>query len=85
LGDQRELQPDGVEVEVAEGQVVQAGLLSRADAVLGARARPVQAFELDRIAVQVGQRGQEAVPVVVAEAQLRAGVWALGGCPTNCV
>jgi hypothetical protein len=37
----------------------------------------VQALELDRVAVEVGQGGQEAVAVVVGEAQRRAGVWAL--------
>ena len=77
LGDQRELQPDGVVVEVAEREVLQAGLLGGADAVLGAGAGAVQALELDRVAGQVGQGGQEAVAVVVCEGQLGAGVRAL--------
>jgi hypothetical protein len=48
LGDQRELEPDGVVVKVAEGQVLRPGLLAVADAVArrwrerdaGIRARP---------------------------------------------
>jgi hypothetical protein len=59
LGDQRELQPDGVVIEVAERQVVQAGLLAVADAVFGVGAGAVQSLELDRFAVEVGEGGQE--------------------------
>jgi hypothetical protein len=54
--------------------VVQAGLLGGAHSVFGVGAGAVQALELDRVAGEVGQGGQEAVSVVVAEAQLRAGV-----------
>src|SRR3954454_5776091 len=56
------------------GRVGQAGLLGGADAVLGAGAGAVAALEFDRVAVEVGQREQEAMPVVVCEAQLGAGV-----------
>src|SRR3954453_4432046 len=38
LGDQRQLEPDGVVIEVAEGEVLKPGLLGGADAVLGAGA-----------------------------------------------
>jgi hypothetical protein len=74
LGDQGELEPDGVVVEVAEREVLQAGLLGGANAVFGGGAGAVRALELDRVAFEVGQRGQEAVAVVVGEAQLGAGV-----------
>ena len=48
LGDQRELEPDGVEGELAEREVVESGLLGGSDAVLGVRAASVQALEFDR-------------------------------------
>ena len=38
--------------------------------------RAVQALKLDRVAREIGQGGQEAVAVMVSEAQLGAGVWA---------
>ena len=50
LGDQRELQPDGVVGELAEREVLQPGLLGGADAVLGAGAGAVQALQFDRVA-----------------------------------
>jgi hypothetical protein len=74
LGDQRDLKPHGVVVKVAKREVGQAGLLGGADAVLGAGAGAVQALKFDGVAVEVGQRDQEAMPVVVCEAQLGAGV-----------
>ena len=77
LRDQRELKPDGVVVKVAERQILQAGLLAVANAVLGAGASAVQALEPGRVAGKIGQRGQEAVAVMVGEGQLRAGVRAL--------
>ena len=77
LGCQGDLQPHLVVVEVAEGEVLQAGLLGGTDPILGARPRSVQALKLDRVAIEVGQRGQEAMAVVVGERQLRAGVRAL--------
>src|SRR4051794_33652319 len=46
LGDERQLEPDGVVIEVAEGEVLKPGLLGGADAVLGAGAGAVQALEL---------------------------------------
>ena len=66
-----------VERELAEWEVLQAGLLGGADAVLGVGAAAVEALELDRVAGEVGERGLEAVPVDVGERQLRAGVRAL--------
>ena len=84
LGDQGEFEPDGVAVEFVEGQVLQPGLLGRADAVFGVGAGAVQAFQFDRVAGQVGQGGEEAVPVVITKGQLGAGVGAWV-CPTKCV
>jgi hypothetical protein len=52
LGDQRDLQRDGVVLEAVEREVGQAGLLGDADAVLGAGAGEVQALKLDRVAVE---------------------------------
>jgi hypothetical protein len=69
-----ESQPDGVVVKVAEWKDLQPGLLGGADAVFGVGMGAVQPFELDRVAVEVGQACQEAVAVVVCEAQLRAGM-----------
>jgi len=60
LGDERELEPDGVVVEVSEREVVQADLLGGADTVLGAGVGAVQASELGRVGFEVGQGGQEA-------------------------
>jgi hypothetical protein len=74
LGDQRDLDPDGVVIEAAEGEVLKPGLLGGADAVLGVGAGAVQPLTLDGVATEIGQRDKEAVPVVVAEAQLGAGV-----------
>ncbi len=76
-GDERELEPDGVVVEVAERQILQPGLLGGTDAILGVGAGAMQALELDRVTGQIGQGGQEAVTVVIGEAQLRAGMRAL--------
>ncbi|MEN3281400.1 MAG: hypothetical protein V7607_2540 [Solirubrobacteraceae bacterium] len=74
LGDPRELEPDGVVIEVADGEIVQAG---RADTAFGIGAAAVLGLDLDGVTGQIGQRGQEAAPVVVAEAQLGAGMRAL--------
>src|SRR3954465_12086467 len=57
LGDQGQLEPDLVVVEVAERQVLKPGLLSGADAVFGVGAGAVQALDLDGVAVRVGQGG----------------------------
>ena len=69
LGDQRELQPDGVEVELAEKEVVKPGLLGGPDAILGVSAAAVQALELDRVAGKVGAGGLEAVPIRIGEGE----------------
>src|SRR5207248_2615304 len=50
LGDHRQLKPDGVQRELPEREVLNPGLLGRADAVLGVRPATVQALDLDRIA-----------------------------------
>ena len=62
LGDQRDLEPHGVVVKVAKWEVGRAGLLGGADAVLGAGAGAVPALKFDGVAVEVGQRDQEACP-----------------------
>jgi hypothetical protein len=73
-----EREPDAVVLEVAERQVAQAGVLVVADVVLDAGAGAVVALEDGDVAAgMVGQDRLEAVPVVVAERQLRAGMRAL--------
>ena len=72
-----DLQPDLVVSEVAEREVAQAGVFVVADVVLDARAGAVVTLELGDRAGLVGEDGLEAVPVVVGERQLRAGVRAL--------
>ena len=74
MGDQRDLEPDGVDVEIAERHVVKTGLFGGADAVLAAGAGAVQPLKLDRVAGQGGEGGLEAGAVVVGERELRAGV-----------
>ena len=49
MDDHGELEPDGVVVEVAEGEVLNAGLLG---------AGAVQAFKLDRVVFEGGEGGQ---------------------------
>ena len=51
LGDERDLDPHGVVVEVAEREVLKARLLGVADAVLAVGSGAVQALKLDRVAV----------------------------------
>jgi hypothetical protein len=80
LRDQRQLEPDGVEVELAEREVLKPGLFRAADQVLGVPASAVQPLDLDHVAGEVGERRLEAVPVVIGELQLRArGADARGG------
>ena len=81
LGAEHELEPDGVGVEVAEGEVGQAAVLGGADAVLDTCAGAMGALQDgDLGAVLVGEDRLETVAVMVGEAQLRAGMRAL---PTN--
>jgi hypothetical protein len=73
-----EREPDAVVLEVAERQVPEAGVLVVADVVFDAGAGAVVAFDGGDVAAGlVGQDGLEAVPVGVAERQLRAGMRAL--------
>ena len=74
LGDQGQLEPHGVEVELAEREVLKPGLFRAADQVLGVTAAAVQTLDLDHVAGEVGERRLEAVSLVVGELQLRAGV-----------
>ncbi len=78
VGDQDEREPDGVEIEVAEGEVAQAGVLVAADLVLDAGAPAVAALEQRDVDVLlVGEQDLEAVAVVVCERELGARVGAL--------
>src|SRR3954465_3970282 len=75
LGGEREFEPDRVGVEVAERELVQAAVLGGADAVLDPCAGAVAALEGGDVgAGLVGEDRLEAVAVVVAEGQLRAGM-----------
>lgn len=65
-------------LEVAKGHVAQAGVFVVADVIFGVCALALAALEdLDVRVGLVGERGLEAMTVVVAEAQLRAGMRAL--------
>ena len=70
-------QPHVVVVKVAEREVAQAGVLVVADVVLDASAAAVIALELSDGAGLVGEDRLEAMPVVIGERQLRAGMRAL--------
>jgi hypothetical protein len=74
---QRQLEPHGIERELAEREVLKPGLFRAADPVLGIPTSAMQPLDLDHVAGEVGERRLEAVPVGVGELQLRAGVWAL--------
>src|SRR4051812_27959993 len=77
VGEADNLKPRAVVLEVAERQVAQSGVLVVADVVLDACAAAVITLDRGGIAGLVGENGLEAVPVVVAKGQLRAGVRAL--------
>jgi hypothetical protein len=70
-------EPHLVVGEVAEREVAQAGVLVVADVVFDARAAAVVALVRGDRAGLVGEDRLEAMPVVVGEGQLRAGVRAL--------
>ncbi len=72
-------QPHLVVGEGPERQVAQAGFLVVADLVLDASAAAVITLELSDRAGLVGEDRLEAMPVVVGERQLRAGVRARAG------
>jgi hypothetical protein len=64
--------------EVAEGQLLEAGLLGGADAVLDARAGAVAPFERGDVGRWlIGEDDLEAMALVVGERELGAGVGAL--------
>ncbi len=78
MGEQHELEPDRVGVEVAEREVGQAAVLGGADGVLDTCAGTVAALQDGDVGVGlVGQDRLEAVPLVVDERQLRTGMRAL--------
>ena len=78
LGGEDELEPGGVRLEGAEGEVLEAGVFAAADPVLDERVLAVELFEPgDPFALLVGDEDLEAVPVMVGEGELRAGVCAL--------
>ena len=74
MGEVHDLEPHLVVFEVAEREVAQAGVFVVADVVLDASAAAVVALEFGDRAGLVGEDRLEAVPVVVGEGQLRAGV-----------
>lgn len=75
MGDEDEFEPDGVGVEVAEREVGQAAVFGGADAVLDPRAGTVLALERGDLGIGlIGEDGLEAVPVVIGERELCAGV-----------
>jgi hypothetical protein len=77
-GGQDQLQPDGVAAQQVEGEVAQPGGLGGADAVLDPSALAVPQLQPGDVGIGlVGEEDLEAVPVVVAEAQLGAGVGVL--------
>ena len=77
LGDQHQLHPDRVHLEIAEGEVVEAHLLGAADPVLAAGAGAMVALELCGHSHAVGEDRLEAVAVGIGEGELGAGVGAL--------
>ena len=78
MGAEHEFEPHLVEVEVAEGQVLEAGVFVVADVVLDAGALAVAALEQGDVRlVLVGQQDLEAVAVVVGDRQLGTRVGAL--------
>jgi len=75
VGDQHERQPHLVVLEVAEGQVLQAGVLVVADVVLDAGASAVATLKDGDVAGGlVAEDRLEAIAVMVGEGELRAGV-----------
>jgi len=74
VGDEHELKPDAVVLEVAEGQVAQACVLVVADVVLDASTATMTALDLGDVAALVGEDRLEAVALDIGEAQLGAGV-----------
>jgi hypothetical protein len=78
LGAQDQLQPDGVATQEVEGEVAKPGGLGGADAVLDAGALAVPQLQPSKVRVGlVGEEDLEAMAVVVAEAQLGAGMGVL--------
>jgi hypothetical protein len=69
-GGEDELEPGGVRLEGAEGEIVEAGVPAAADPVFDDGVVAVQLFEpLDPAALLVGDEDLEAVAVVVAEGE----------------
>ena len=78
-GDQRQLDPDGVDVFVSGRQVAQAGVLTGSDAVLDPGVRTMSGFQ-QRGLPAAGVGGERLVAVAIADlegVQRRAGVWQL--------
>src|SRR5680860_1114363 len=73
-GDQHQLHPDRVHLEVAEGEQLEAHLLGAADAVLAAGAGAVVALEPRGVSCAVGEDRLESVPIRVGEGELGAGM-----------
>ena len=76
--DQHEIEPHLVHLEVLEGELAQPGVLVVADVVLSVGALALAALQHGDVRiVLVGEEDLEAVPVVVGEGQLRAGMRSL--------
>jgi hypothetical protein len=80
--DQRDLKPCGVGLPVAAGQVGEAHRFEAADAVFDDGVLAMTSLQAREVSVGlVGDEALKAMPVVIAEAQLRAGVRTLA--PTD--
>ena len=78
MREHHDLQPHLVERELLERKLGQAGVLVVTDAVLDAGALAMATLKDRDVRIGlVGQDRLEAVPVVIGERQLRAGVWTL--------
>ena len=78
MGGQDQLEPDGVAAPAVERQVLEAGGLGGADAILDPGALAVPQLQPGDVTVGlVGHKHLEAVPVGVGEAQLGAGMGVL--------
>ena len=76
VGDEGELQPDGVDGEGVRWQVGQSGGFGVADLSFGAATSAVERFEVGDVSIgQVGDEHLVTVPVDIGEGQLGAGVW----------
>ena len=75
MSSEHEFEPDRVWLEVAEGEVAQAGVFRAADRVFDRGALALELFEpRDTTTCLVGDEDLETMPVMIGEGQLCAGV-----------